>query len=282
MAEDVAAAAPAPGRAERARASAYYFRFSVAYALLALVTVAGVAALVVVLTRPDGARESRWSTFAPAGSPIAKERQIATQVSSEYKLPTGRKLLTVVASPLQTTRFLQSDSGQVSVEVPISTVAVEADASTGTHEEGDFTAFDAASTVAYQMCGFGSTLQNCGIVSEVTTNRGQLLRREALELSLYTLKYVQGTNAVLTYLPSPADTQTPETALLVARKDVAQSLDQPLTRTLTLEKQVLGGTPNEGAQVDKVTLPRLYTYDYQTLPGDGTAILVLTAAITAQ
>ena len=34
-------------------------------------------------------------------------------------------------------------------------------------------------------------------------NRGQLLRREALELSLYTLKYVPGTNAVLTYLPPP-------------------------------------------------------------------------------
>lgn len=282
MAEDVAATAAAPGRAERARASAYYFRFSVAYALLALVAVAGIAALVVVLTRPGTARETRWSTFEPTGSPIAKARQIATQVSSEYKLPTGRKLLTVVPSPLQTTRFLQSDSGQVSVEVPISTVAVEADASTGAHEEGDFTAFDAGSTVAYQMCGFGSTLQNCGIVSEVTANRGQLLRREALELSLYTLKYVPGTNAVLTYLPSPADTQTPETALLVVRKDVARSLDQPLTRTLTLEKQVLGGTPDEGAHVDKVTLPRLYTYDYQTLPGDGTAILVLTAAITAQ
>jgi hypothetical protein len=282
VAEDVAAAAAAPGRGERARASAYYFRFSVAYALLALVAVAGIAALVVVLTRPGGARESRWSTFEPTGSPTAKVRQIATQVSSEYKLPTGRKLLTVVASPLQTTRFLQSDSGQVSVEVPISTVAVEADASTGAHEEGDFTAFDAGSTVAYQMCGFGSTLQNCGIVSELTANRGQLLRREALELSLYTLKYVPGTNAVLTYLPSPADTQTPETALLVARKDVARSLDQPLARTLTLDKQVLGGAPDEGAQVDKVTLPRLYTYDYQTLPGDGTAILVLTAAITAQ
>ena len=38
----------------------------------------------------------------------------------------------------------------------------------------------------------------------------------------------------------------------------------------------------DGAQVDKLTLSRLYTFDYQTLPGDGTAILVLTAAITAQ
>jgi hypothetical protein len=280
VAKDVAAVAS--GRAERARASAYYVRFSVAYALLTVVAVAGIAVLVVVLARPGPAREPRWSTFEPTGSPVAKMRQIATHVSSEYKLPTGRKLLTVVASPLQTTRFLQSASGQISVEVPISTVAVEADASTGKHEEGDFTAFDGGSTVAYQMCGFGSTLQNCGIVSEVTANRGRLLRREALELSLYTLKYVPGTNAVLTYLPSPAGTQTPDTAVFVSRKDVARILDQPLTRTLTLTKQFLGGAPDEGAQVDKLTLPRLYTYDYQTLPGDGTAILVLTAAIKAQ
>jgi hypothetical protein len=273
------ATAAGPGRAERARASAYYFRFSVAYALLALVAAAGIATLVVVLTRPAGAHVERWSTFAPTGSPVARTRQIATQVSSEYKLPTGTKLVTVVASPLQTTRFLQSTSGQVSVEVPISTVAVEADASSGKHEEGDFTAFAAASTVAYQMCGFGSTLQNCGIVSGVTANRGQLLRREALEVALYTLKYVPGTNAVLTYLPPPADTQTPETALLVTRKDTARSLDRPLTQTLTPKKQVLGETPGDGAQVDRLTLPRLYTYDYQTLPGDGTAILVLTAAI---
>ena len=276
------ATAAGPGRAELARASAYYFRFSVAYAVLAVIAAAGIATLVVVLTRPNAAREQAWSTFSPAGSPVAKARQIATQVSSEYKLPTGTKLVTVVASPLQTTRFLQSTSGQVSVEVPISTVAVEADASTGKHEEGDFTAFDAATTVAYQMCGFGSTLQNCGIVSGVTANRGQLLRREALEVALYTLKYVPGTNAVLTYLPPPADTQTPETALLVTRKDTARSLDRPLAQTLTPKKQVLGETLGDGAKVDRLTLPRRYTYDYQTLPGDGTAILVLTSATTEQ
>jgi hypothetical protein len=289
VAEDVAAAPaagvepaarPAVERAERERHSAYYSRFTLAYTLLAMVAATAVAVLVVVLARPSGARAQHWSTFVPTGSPVAKARQIATQVSSEYKLPTGRKLVTVVASPLQTTRFLQSTSGQVSVEVPISTLAIEADASTGKHEEGDFTAFDAGSTVAYQMCGFGSSQQDCGIVSGVeSASRGQLLRREALELALYTLKHVPGTTAVLTYLPPPASTQAPDTAVLVARKDVARNLDRPLARTLTPTKQVLGGTPGEGAQVDKLTLGRLYTYDYQTLPGDGTAILVLTAAI---
>jgi hypothetical protein len=59
-------------------------------------------------------------------------------------------------------------------------------------------------------------------------------------------------------------------------------LDRPLTRTLTPRSIALGEQPADFAAVDTLTLPRLYTYDYQTLPGDGTAILVLTAAIKAQ
>jgi len=276
-----AAALPPPDRSERARSTGYHFRFSIVYALLAAVAAGSIAALVVVLTRPDAAKAPHWSKFAPTGSAIARTRQIATQVSGEYKLQAGHKLATVVPSPLQTTRFLQGDSGPVSVEVPISTLAVQPDVSTGKHEEGDYKLYNAATTVAYQMCGFGTTAQNCAISGTATNARGQLLRREALELSLYTLKYVPGTNAVLTYLPPRADQAAPPTSVLVARSDVKAMLDEPLTRTLTPKSIVLGDKPADFAAVDKLTLPRLYTYDYQTLPGDGTAILVLTAAIKA-
>jgi len=276
-----AAVLPRPDRSERARDTGYHFRFSIVYALLAAVAAGSIAALVVVLTRPDAAKAQNWSKFAPTGSAIARTRQIATQVSGEYKLQAGHKLAAVVPSPLQTTRFLQGDSGPVSVEVPISTLAVQPDVSTGKHEEGDYKLYNAATTVAYQMCGFGTTAQNCAISGTATNARGQLLRREALELSLYTLKYVPGTNAVLTYLPPRADQAAPPTSVLVARSDVKAMLDEPLTRTLTPKSIVLGDKPADFAAVDKLTLPRLYTYDYQTLPGDGTAILVLTAAIKA-
>jgi hypothetical protein len=292
MADDVASrpatavepavARPPAGRAERARASAYYFRFTLAYTLLTIVLVGGIAALVVILTRPDVVRSPPWSKFVPTGSDIAKARQIATQVSAEYRSKSGAKLVTVVPGPLQATRFLQTDSGPVSVEVPISSVAVQADVSTGKHEEGDFSTFDAGSTIAYQMCGFGGSQQNCGLTGAPSVNRGRLLRREAMELSLYTLKYVPDVDAVLTYLPPPAASQASPTSELVARKDVKRMLDRPLARTLEPEKVTLGKTPVDKAQVDKLTLSRLYTYDYQTLPGDGTAILVLTAAITAK
>jgi hypothetical protein len=282
MAEDVVVPTSAPERAERARSSGYHLRFSFVYALLAAVAAGSVAALVVVLTRPDAAKSENWSRFAPSGSTIARTRQIATKVSGEYTLSSGTKLATVVPSPLQTTRFLQGDTGPVSVEVPISTLAAQPDVSTGKHEEGDYKLYNASSTVAYQMCGFGTTAQNCAISGTATNARGQLLRREALELSLYTLKYVPGTNAVLTYLPPRADQAAPPTSVLIARSDVKDILDRPLTRTLTPKPISLGEKPADFAEVDRLTLPRLFTYDYQTLPGDGTAILVLTAAIKAQ
>ena len=276
------AARPAPGRSERARTSGYHLRFSLVYALLAAVAAGSIAALVVVLTRPDGTKAQNWSKFEPTGSAIARTRQIATRVSREYKLASGHKLAAVVPSPLQTTRFLQADSGPVSVEVPTSTLAVQPDVSTGKHEEGDFKLYNASTTVAYQMCGFGTSAQNCAISGTATNARGRLLRREALELALYTLKYVPGTNAVLTYLPPRADQAAPPTSVLVARSDVKKLLDEPLTRTLVPKSISLGEKPADFTTVDKLTLPRLYTYDYQTLPGDGTAILVLTAAIKAQ
>jgi len=283
MAEDVVPVAQVtPHRADRARQSGYHLRFSLVYALLAAVAAGSIAALVVVVTRPDAAKAQNWSKFKPTGSAIARTRQIATQVSNEYKLKAGRKLATVVPSPLQTTRFLQGDSGPVSVEVPISTLAAQPDVSTGKHEEGDFKLYNASTTVAYQMCGFGSTAQNCAISGTATNARGQLLRREALELALYTLKYVPGTNAVLTYLPPRADQAAPPTSVLVARSDVKEILDRPLTRTLTPRSIALGEKPADFTAVDRLTLPHLYTYDYQTLPGDGTAILVLTAAIKAE
>ena len=283
MAEDVVPVAQvAPHRADRARKSGYHLRFSLVYALLAAVAAGSLAALVVVVTRPDAAKAENWSKFKPSGSAIARTRQIATRVSNEYKLQTGRKLATVVPSPLQTTRFLQGDSGPVSVEVPISTLAAQPDVSTGKHEEGDFKLYNASTTVAYQMCGFGSTAQNCAISGTATPARGQLLRREALELSLYTLKYVKGTNAVLTYLPPRADQAAPPTSVLVARNNVKDLLERPLTRTLVPRSIALGDKPADFAEVDRLTLPNLFTYDYQTLPGDGTAILVLTAAIKAQ
>ncbi len=288
MAEDVAAspaAQPAagrsaPSRADRAHASAYYTRFSLAHALLILLGIAAVGALVVILIRPEAAKGPPWSRFKPTGTSGEIERQIATQVSSEYKSSTTQRLVGVFPGPLSTTRFLRSGSGQTSVQVPITLIAVQPDTSTGKHESTDYTFFNPATTVAYEMCGFGDTQQNCGVATLAGANPAALLHREALELALYTLKYVPGTSAVITYLPPPSSPQTAATAVLLSRKDLKANLRLPLTRTLKPQQILLGtGVPNAN-HVAELTAARVYSSNYQTLPGDGTAALVLSPTAT--
>jgi hypothetical protein len=283
VAEDVAAASPAPpaaeqqapSRAEKARSSAYYTRFSLAHGLLILLGIGAVGALVLVLLHPAGKSGPPWSKFKPTGSAGEIERQIANQVSSEYKASTAQRLVNVFPGPLSTTRFLPTGSGQTSVQVPITLIAVQPDTSTGKHESTDYTFFNPSSTVAYEMCGFGDTQQNCGVAPVLGTNPDALLHREALELALYTLKYVPGTNAVLTYLPPPANPQAAATAVLLSRKDLQANLRLPLDRTLKPQEALLGaGVPNAN-HVAELTRSRVYSSNYQTLPGDGTAALVL-------
>jgi hypothetical protein len=294
VAEDVAAGAPAraaperpaaerpaPSRAERAHSSAYYTRFSFAFALLIALGIGAVGALVLVLVHPGAKHSPAWSTFKPHGSPIAMERQIATKVAAEYRASTATRLVTVFPGPLEASQFFQTDSGPKTIQVPISSIAVQPQLSTGQHEEGDFTFYSPDSTVAYNLCGLGASQQNCGVVVNAGRNPAGLLHREALELALYTLKYVPGTNAVIAYLP-PTGSSTASKAVLIARKDVKQALHVPLARTLEPRQVILGaGMPN-GAHVGELTASRVYSSDYQTLPGRGTAVLVLTPVASAQ
>jgi hypothetical protein len=281
-AERKAAERPGGTRAERAHSSAYYTRFSFAFMLLIFVGVGAVGALVLVLIHAEGGRSPAWSKFKPQGSPIAKERQIATLVSSEYKASTSERLVAVFPGALETTQFFQSDSGPTSVQVPISQIAVQPDVSTGKHEEGDFTFFDPGSTIAYEMCGVGGSQQNCGVASLTGTNPSGLLHREALELALYTLKYVSGTSAVIVYLPPPTKQGVAATAVLIGKKDVKRNLDRPLARTLKPQEILVGGGIPNGATVGALTASRVYSSNYQTLPGQNTALLLLTPVTSAK
>jgi hypothetical protein len=286
MAEDVAAGSSAPpvaerpaeSRAERAHASAYYTRFSLAYTLLIMLAVGAVGALILLLVHPGAKRGPAWSTFKPTGSAVEIERQIATQVSSEYKGSSTTKLVSVFPGLMQTTRFIQTSSGQSSVRVPISLIAVQPDVSTGKHKTTDFTFFQPGSTVAYEMCGFGDSQQNCGVTSFSGANTTVLLHREALELALYTLKYVSSANSVIAYLPPPSNPQAAATSLLLDRKDLKANLRLPLTRTLEPRQITLGAAIPNANHVAELTAKRLYTSSYQTLPGDGSTALVLTPA----
>jgi len=287
VAEDVAAGPaarpevekPAASRTERAHSSAYYTRFTLAYTVLIMLAVAGVVALVLILLRPTASHSPPWSKFVPTGASLDMERQIATQVSSEYKASPGSLLVTVFPGPLQAPGVVQGANGPQSVQVPISLIALQPDVSTGQHEQGDFTFYQPDSTVGYEMCGFSDSQRNCAAPSVSGADPEQLLRREALELALYTLKYVPGTNAVITYLPPTSNPLAPTRALFVTRNDVKKNLHLPLARTLKPKTILLGGllVPDSG---HVTALAHIFTTSYQTLPSDGTAALTLTPVTT--
>jgi hypothetical protein len=68
--------------------------------------------------------------------------------------------------------------------------------------------------------------------------------------------------------------------VFIARKDVKPNLRLPLVRTLKPQQILLGSGVPDGGHVAALTRARIYTTDYQTLPGNGTAALELTPVTT--
>ena len=100
------------------------------------------------------------------------------------------------------------------------------------------------------------------------------MRREALELALYTFKYVHDIDSVSVFLPPRPDGASSATSVFLKRSDVKQELDKPLATSIGPKTPTIGGMPKkELALVNKITEPRLYSYEYQQAQ-DGSAVLI--------
>ena len=263
--------APPAGRSDRARSTAYRGRFAAVYLALAAVAGLGIGALLVLVARPDAGPAQAWSQWEPSGSEIAKTRQIADYVSKAYQVDGNRLTLALVGPPQVTS------ADGTAVQVPISAIAVLPDTRTGLQEEGDVNVVDASKNLQIVLCGLG---ENCSIaLGEPSEERHTLLRRQVLEMALYTFRYVEGIDSVTAFLP-PALPQSPDqeassTAVYLERGDVAAELDRPLTRTLGSQTPSIGEIAEaELATVNRITLPRVYGFGYQQAQ-DGSAVLVL-------
>lgn len=256
-------------RATRARNSSYRGRFGIVYLVLALVAGVAVGGFLVLLAKPDPVPPAPWSPgFVPQGSEAAKAKQIAARISERYKLANGQQLAAAIVGP-PTVSAGTSSGG----DIPIRAIAIRPDTSTGQHEEDDIEIIDAQGSLMFILCGLG---QNCSIKGGTPSQaRHALLRREALELALYTFKYVKDVKAVTVFLPPRPDGAASGTSVFLERKDVQTELDRPLSRTLGPLVPGIGKmTKTELARVDQITEPRLYTYEYQQAQ-DGSAVLVL-------
>jgi hypothetical protein len=258
-------------RADRARRLVYRGRFAVLYILLAAVAGAAVGGLVVLLERDGPAPTEAWSEWQPIGGPERRAVQIADHVSDPYRLPSGKQLVTVNYAGPPTIASPDGSSLQVSA------VAVETAATAA--EVDDIDTFRASSTVMYILCGLGDA---CTIrEGQPTAARDALLRREALELALYSLTYIDGIDSVLVLLPPVRPDGQSATSVFLDRSDVKAALDQPLTETLPapLTPGVGEMSPEELQSVNRYTRSRVYSY--QPLQAqDGTFLMVLAPAQT--
>jgi hypothetical protein len=246
-------------------------RFLFAYGLLGLVLGASVIAIAALTTRDDMSSSVAWSRWKPSADGSEQVRQIASHVALNYRLPSGNELVNVIVrSP--------RDS-----DPPLTTVAI--DKQTLFKKEQPFKTYEMNDGLMYILCGTGT---NCAVGEGTPSiDRHRLLRREALELALYTFRYVDGVDSVLTFLPPAAaqaqsgssssqQSQTTEDALYFRKNDplVKPLVNEPLAATIAgrPEGQVLPS--GEANLVDRLTLPALYRYTFQRT-GDGQSTVAL-------
>jgi hypothetical protein len=242
----------------------YRFRFLIAYGILGLVlggAAAGFGLMMMSGAGTGGGDGDEWSEWRPTATGEAGVDQIANFVAKRYKLPSGRQLVAVVA-----------DEPLVQNEVPVSNVAI--DNGVQDADGNRYTIHGTDGDYMYVLCGLG---QNCSIPEgKASVDRHRLLRREALELALYTFRYVPGVDAIIAFLP-PRRGQEPQDLLYFRKNEFEELLDRPLRMTLPSEKppQPDNLPEDERKTIDELTTRHLFKYEF-TQAQDASAILVLT------
>jgi hypothetical protein len=215
------------GRPKPIRAP-HVHRFRVSLIALAVLAVAalGTAAGLSASGR-TGPSTGAWSAWRPPDGGLAGAQEIADYIAPYYRASPGQQLAVV------TTVNLNDPSHPVQVAVPAS------------GSSGSLIPLPAGSTIVYNLCGEGST--DCSIgVGRPSAARLLLLRREALELALYTFRYISGANTVVAILPpghsmctgicpKPPDLATAtrvQIALAFDRSELGPWLNHPLRATL--------------------------------------------------
>ena len=240
---------------------AYRMRFALAYLALAALAGAAVGAAVVLTDRPAD-EERAWSEWQPTGASGQYPTQIADHVSSRYRDAQNRKLVTAFAGPPEIGRER------------LLGVAIEAD--TGLPEDAAVDGL--GKSVMYQLCGGG---ESCAFRdATLDAERLLLLRREALELALYSFAYVDDLDSVIALLPPFGDQAQQEStrtlALFFRRGDLRPQLEAPLAATLpdaSAETAAPLGTRRSLA-LERLTRDRVFEFSFARIQ-TGSPILLL-------
>ena len=191
--------------------SEYAPRFHFLTGALVAVGIAALVGIAVLVIGPSTEEPGPpWSPWKPSAGGVAGAVEIAAHVAPQYR-ERGQQLVKIDANDL-------SFKG-----VPL-TVALQTNAEQGgaiqTHDEKG---------VLYQLCGLTPT---CAIDhGKPSTERGLLLRREALELALYSFHYLNDVKQVVVLIP-PTKGKVQTIALYFRRDEVRAQLARPLTSSL--------------------------------------------------
>lgn len=270
---DIVSEQPAPLARPKPQPSVSRHKFAVAYLALAAIVGAAVG-LVVVFASDDSGTSTKgqaWSSWSPSTTGTLGVREIARHVSSQYHLENGALFTAVVAGPMQ----IESSAGPVRV----SAILVRS-GKAGVREERIDVAFP-VSGVFYQLAG---TAQNRSIPGQATLARGQLVRREALELAFYTFHSMPQTDYVVAFMPPPAGVpqQSPlfNRAVLLPRSAFGPELQRPLKDVLPPGEVKITPSTLTSPQangIEALTAGRVFHWDFQQA-ADQSALLILSPA----
>lgn len=246
-----------------------------------LVVIAAVAVAVAVVVASSGSSRAptvgtaNWSSWSPDSSGSTGVSEIAQHIAPYYRVSAAEQLDEITPIQLSQTTAAGTTTGSGL------TVAVNE----GTGKSPSLGLLN-GKTVAYDICGLGA--KDCELAGTASTDRMLLLRREGLELALYTLEYISGSQNVVVVLP-PGHTVTSggtgekgvTVALLFDRKELQPLLDVKLSNTLQeyppdLSELSLWSKTEEAGLVDQITAHGLFSSQVETLQVGGSA-LVLTA-----
>jgi hypothetical protein len=270
-------------------------RFRTTIAALAGVAVIALAIAVVAAThgRSGSAPAAQWSPWSPPDGGTQGARDIADYIGPLYRATPADQLAVITVVNLESSAAANAAEQAATNGTAAPTqsglqVAVRPSASSTQISLLN------GNTVAYNLCGIGG--KNCAIgAGKPSTDRLLLLRREALELALYTFKYVSGTQNVVAILPPGRTTQTTGTlskspptsdatsskpvdiAVLFVSAELSPFLKQPLSEimpeTETPTVAQMASAP-EAQLVSEVTSRGLFSEQLQQTQAGSSLILL--------
>jgi hypothetical protein len=220
--------------------SEYAPRFQFMTGALVAVGIAALVGLTVAIVGiPPKHQGPAWSAWKPTSGGLQGATQIASHIAGAYR-DQGKQLVNV-------------DANDISYQgIPL-LVAMRKSA-----EEGGAIQVHDEKGVLYQMCGLGV---NCQIDSgKPSKERMLLLRREGLELALYSFRYLNDVKQVVVLIPAtPGKAQT--IALYFSRDELRSELDRPLTSSLmpTAPTTKTVTLSPDARLVDQTTNPYLFS-----------------------